>query len=231
MSESARGEPVFSFDGTTKPSPSTHTQGYAVMLQARRSRPHSQHRQHRQKQREVLPCSRRPCAGLLLSALVLFTALSPTAASSSGGRALVGHGPCFLGLSFGEKAAPAVPGPSSLGDRVRDFGDRVRREGFAGVIAGTGSDSADGGTSAMAAAQVRGEAQQPAKDKSNGRNSFIAGGLAGSVSTTITCPIEVKLCKLRIDAFDSVWSSAVGKRKKMVTNTRVLCCLLYLALF
>lgn len=165
------------------------------MLQARRSRPHSQHRQHRQKRHEVLHCSRRPGAGLLLSVLVLFAALASSAgisSSSSSGHPFVSHSkPCFLGLSFGGKEAPPVPESSSLEVRVRDFGERVRRGGFAGVLTGKGSDSAEGGAKAMAAAQVRGESQQPAKDKSNGRNSFIAGGLAGSVSTTITCPIEV----------------------------------------
>lgn len=170
------------------------------MLHARRSRPHSQRRQHRQKQHEGLHCSNRPGASLLLSALVLLAALASSAGSSSG-YPLVRHSrPCFLGLSFGEKAAPAVPEPSSLGERVRDFGESVRRGGFAGVLGGKGRDSSDGGAKAMAAAQARGECQQPAKDKSNGRNSFIAGGLAGSVSTTITCPIEVilRLAAMRV---------------------------------
>lgn len=172
-----------------------HTAIAAVMLQARRSRPHSQHRQHRQKQHKVLHSSKRPGAGLL-SVLVLFTALALASSAGSSGHPLVSHRPCFLGLSFGEKAAPAVPEPLSLGDRVRDFGERVRRGGIAGVLAGKGVDNADEGARAMAAAQVGqvgAESPQPAKDRSNGRNSFVAGGLAGSLSTTITCPIEVIL--------------------------------------
>lgn len=184
-------EPVSLADTTTNVLTfrNIHTPGgYAVMLQTRRSRPHSQHQQHRQKQREALHCSKPPGAALL-SVLVLFAALASSAGSS--GRPAVSHRPCFLGLSFGEKEAPAIPEPPSLGDRVRDFGQRVRRGGIAGVLPGKGSDTAGGGAKAMAAAQVRGESQQPAKDRSNGRNSFVAGGLAGSVSTTITCPIEV----------------------------------------
>lgn len=185
------------------------------MLQARRSRPHSQHRQHRRKQHQVLQCSTRPGAGLLLSALLLLAALPSSVGSSSSGRPGVSHSsrPCFLGLRFGETATPPVPEPSSLGDRVRDFGERVRQGGggVAGVFAGKGTDSADKEGEAMVAAQARAGSQEGPKDKSNGRNSFIAGGLAGSVSTTITCPIEVIFAVCCLGG-DCGGSGAVGKK-------------------
>lgn len=34
--------------------------------------------------------------------------------------------------------------------------------------------------------------------KASGGNSFIAGGLAGSISTTVTCPIEVRFATQRL---------------------------------
>lgn len=167
---------------------------------ATRSRPSSQqqhqHRQqqHQQQQHEVV----HSCKGGLFAVLVVFAAVG--SASASGGYPLqhtstIGssHRPCFLGLTFGEKKAPAVPEPPSIGDRFREIGDRVRSGGVGALLAGKASASGEP-EEAMAAAQVLSESQrrqQPHKDKSNGRNSFVAGGLAGAVSTTITCPIEV----------------------------------------
>ena len=175
------------------------------MLHAIRSRPHSQHRQHRQKKKEALRCSRRPALALVLLLAVVQSAVGGGCCSHTRiarGSHRIGAGSCFLGLPFGEKQPPALPEPLSLGDRVREFGERVRR-GDVGQLFGKGegggsgsrsssssSGSDGGGAKAMAAAQATTSESRP-KDRSNGRNSFIAGGLAGSVSTTITCPIEV----------------------------------------
>lgn len=211
----------------------THLPRYAVML-ATRSRPHSQHHQHRQQQHEVVHPCKRPAAGLL-AVLVFFAALGSALAggypqhTNTIGTHSSRPTPCFLGLSFGEKKAPAVPEPLSLGDRARELGDRVRRGGVGGLLAGKESGSSatrSGKAEAMAAAQALTDSPQPPKDKSNGRNSFVAGGLAGSVSTTITCPIEVSLCGcfcrlsvglssiwcgLRLGGFLSCWSVQQNK--------------------
>lgn len=170
------------------------------MLQAIHSRPRSQRRQHRQKKREASRCPGRPVLTLVLllaaagqSAAGVRCSHPQLAPSVGGGSLRSGRQACFLGLSSGEKQPPALPEPLSLGDRVRELGERIRRGGVGGLL----EKGKGGGRSgkAMAAAQATTSEGRP-KDRSGGRNSFIAGGLAGSISSTITCPIEVIACVL-----------------------------------
>lgn len=167
------------------------------MLQATHSRPHSHLCQQQQQHNREAVFNRIGFAGSL-RLLVLLAALG----SAVGGAhplnrqqhlsRIVGsqRHSCFLGPGSEKEKPPAVLAPSSPGDPVRVIGERVRGGGLLGWLSRKGGDSArekdEEEAKAMAAAQ------QTPKDKSNGRNSFIAGGLAGSVSTTITCPIEVR---------------------------------------
>ncbi|CAM9450711.1 unnamed protein product [Ectocarpus sp. 4 AP-2014] len=172
------------------------------MLGVTRSRGHRQYIRRRGQKREVSNRGNGSAASVRL--LVLCAALASALGGGGQGRVTAissGHRPGFLGLGFGREKAPAVPEPLSLGDRVRRLGERVRTRGVTGLATGNGGGSANGGAKAgakaMAAAQVRSEGQQTPTDRSNGRNSFIAGGLAGSISMTITCPIEVVKTQLQ----------------------------------
>lgn len=168
------------------------------MLGVTRSRGHRQYIRRRGQKREVSNHGNGSASSVRL--LVLCAALASAIGGGGQGQVLAvssssGHRPGFLGLGFGREKTPAVPEPLSLGDRVRSFGERVRTGGVAGLAAGKGGGRASGGAKAearaMAAAKVRSEGQQTPTGRSNGKNSFIAGGLAGSISMTITCPIEV----------------------------------------
>lgn len=193
--------------------------GYAVMLGVTRSRSHRQYIRRRGQKREVSNHGNVSAASVRL--LVLCAALASAIGGGGQGRVTAissGHRPGFLGLGFGREKAPAVPEPPSLGDRVRSLGERVRTGGAARLATGKGGGSRSGGAGeakAMAAAQVRSEGQQAPTGRSNGRNSFIAGGLAGSISMTITCPIEVSH---RIAAAER--SPAIGSA--LATDTQAL---------
>ncbi|CAM9718799.1 unnamed protein product [Ectocarpus sp. 12 AP-2014] len=172
------------------------------MLGVTRSRGHRQYIRRRGQKREVSNRGNGSAASVRL--LVLCAALASAVGGGGQGRVTAissGHRPGILGLGFGREKAPAVPEPLSLADRVRRLGERVRTGGVTGLATGNGGGSANGGAKAgaktMAAAQVRSEGQQTPTDRSNGKNSFIAGGLAGSISMTITCPIEVVKTQLQ----------------------------------
>lgn len=82
---------------------------------------------------------------------------------------------------------------------MRALGIGTRRDGLGDLSAGglkqRGSSGGEGREMAAVRQKRDGGGQaagQEAKANTNGgRNSFFAGGLAGSISTTITCPIEV----------------------------------------
>lgn len=106
---------------------------------------------------------------------------------------------------------------SSLGDRVVSLGERIRSLALSVThrsdSGGSGSQESEEMPQATPVSGMHkarpggsvggtGDASPTSSDKpnavsagpkSNGRNSFLAGGLAGSISTTITCPIEVRM--------------------------------------
>ncbi|CAM9907854.1 unnamed protein product [Scytosiphon promiscuus] len=175
------------------------------MLQAIRSRPRSQPHQQQRQQHDPDAGSRRGALAGPLGLLVFFIALGsavgaghPVRRQQHPSSRIVGsrRHPCFLGLGPGKEKTPAVPEPLPREERVRRIGERVRGGGLGGLLTrkkarGKAREEEEERAEAMAAAQ------QAPKDRSNGRNSFIAGGLAGSVSTTITCPIEVVKTQLQ----------------------------------
>lgn len=102
-----------------------------------------------------------------------------------------------------------VSEPPTLGDRLKGLGGRVRG-GLGGISSGDdGVVAKEGGRKFVMAGVGASKKSRDASSseggngaiKSNGNgnngngkaglNSFFAGGLAGSISTTITCPIEV----------------------------------------
>lgn len=185
------------------------------MLQATRLRSQHQERQHQQPRRQKATGGRyhcRPVPKLFLLIAALGSAIDRTGASNSH------RSPpptCFVGRggSSSRRSSPPVPEPLSLGDRVRNFGDKFRRDGgSAGGLEG-GSSSSSGSSSrgkrtrgkAMAGAGAAGgrddgvaQGASNGQRKASGGNSFIAGGLAGSISTTVTCPIEVSFATQRL---------------------------------
>lgn len=100
-------------------------------------------------------------------------------------------------------AAVTVLERISLPERLRNLGERARERGLGGLLLGglqqrsgviggerstvmaTRSHDAGGGSSSR-------QPSNPKTPSNGGFNSFVSGGLAGSISTTITCPIEVR---------------------------------------
>lgn len=101
-------------------------------------------------------------------------------------------------------AAVTVLKPVSLPERLWNLGERAKERGLRGLLLGglqqRGGATCGESSKAMAArsrdAGGGRSSPQPSDPKTvnnGGLNSFIAGGLAGSISTTITCPIEVRV--------------------------------------
>lgn len=83
----------------------------------------------------------------------------------------------------------APPGSPSFGERLRNIGERLQGNGGKQTVIVSGGNG--NGMVAAVEAAPGGNTGRGAAAKSTGYNSFFAGGLAGSISTTVTCPIEV----------------------------------------
>lgn len=159
------------------------------MQQARRPRSRQTH-----THQERLVSSRK--RSVVLGLLLVSTALTPVLSSA---RVQSNH-QSHRGRTA---AAVTVLERVSLPERLRNLGERARERGLGGLLLGglqqrggviggerstamaTRSSDAGGGSSTR-------QPLNPKRASNGGVNSFIAGGLAGSISTTITCPIEVR---------------------------------------
>lgn len=104
---------------------------------------------------------------------------------------------CFLGRRGSKTPDPAASEQiTNLADRFRNIGAQLRlREGEKEASAGSGAGKKASDMAASNAKKIESSSNgngSGAKTRPSGRNSFLAGGLAGSISTTITCPIEVR---------------------------------------
>ena len=219
-----------------------------VMLQATRLRSQYPERQQHQQQRrhKASAGGSRYCCRPGPKLFLLFAALGSAIGDRTGGgggssshRSPPPPSPSafFFGRGSGSSSrdsAPPVPETLSLGDKLRSFGDRFRRDGGADGLEGGGgsrisskrsgssSSSSSSSRKAMAEGGAKGrddgvaEGAANGQRKSNGGNSFIAGGLAGSISTTVTCPIEVRCfpCYCRASSF-----YYYARNKHTISNT------------
>lgn len=167
-----------------------------------------QQQHHQQKHQKIKVAGY--CYGPVLRSVLLWVVLG---SAIGGPSASTGSHRSWFAFRGGHSSSrgvstQATPQRLSLADRFRGVGSCTRRDNAGGRLLGEGGGKGRGKTMVAAAAaaeaarkKTRDTAVKPAQSgppcgapKSNGnggRNSFVAGGLAGSISTTITCPIEV----------------------------------------
>lgn len=159
--------------------------------------------QHRCIDPVAFAVPRRPALAVVASAVITSLLLllgQSCAAASALGRLRLGakQQPPQQQLLVGGSSSSGIAKANhktKLGGRLRQFRERFGGGGGGGcakaekagvqIVGGT-----NGGGMAARALPPNGNGHG-AEAKVNGYNSFIAGGLAGSIATTITCPIEV----------------------------------------